>query len=131
MFIGELGQATGVPVRTIRYYERIGLLPEPVRTQAGYRTYDDAAVKRLRFVVAAKTTGLKLDQVRSILDVADSGHTPCDCTRRQITERAAEVRSAIEEMTRVLGELEAVASREAPVAGSNETICGLIEHPST
>ena len=56
--IGELGREAGVSAKTIRYYESVGLLDEPARTESGYRDYDDDAVERLRFVRDAQATGV-------------------------------------------------------------------------
>ena len=74
--IGELAKRTRTKVETIRYYERIGLLPEPVRTMGNYRSYDGLQLGRLSFVRRARDLGFSLDQVRELLDLADQrdGH---------------------------------------------------------
>ena len=64
MKIGELAQSAGVPIDTVRYYERQGLLPEPERQPSGYRRYQSADVLRLRFVRRAKALGFTLDELR-------------------------------------------------------------------
>ncbi len=77
MKIGELGKRTDVPTKTIRYYEDIGLLPEPERTYNGYRDYHDDAVLRLRFIRDAQATGLSLTEIASILDLRSVGEGTC------------------------------------------------------
>jgi MerR family transcriptional regulator, copper efflux regulator len=77
MKIGELGKRTGVPTKTIRYYEDIGLLPEPERAYNGYREYNDDAVLRLRFIRDAQATGLALTEIASILDLRSVGEGTC------------------------------------------------------
>jgi MerR family copper efflux transcriptional regulator len=67
MKIGELAQMTGVPAKTIRYYEGIGLLPAPLRSSKGYRNYDARALHALRFVKHAREFGFSIDDVRELL----------------------------------------------------------------
>lgn len=77
MRIGEVAQETGVPTKTIRYYEDIGVLPEPDRADNGYREYGSETVARLRFVRDAQATGLSLTEISSILDLRGQGETTC------------------------------------------------------
>ena len=63
MRISDLADRVGVPVSTVRYYERIGLLPDPVRTGSGYREYDEGAATRLLFVSRARRLGLGCEQI--------------------------------------------------------------------
>jgi DNA-binding transcriptional MerR regulator len=77
MKIGELAQDTGVSTKAIRYYETIGVLPEPDRAPNGYRTYDRSATERLRFVLDAQATGLSLTEIASILDLPEQGASTC------------------------------------------------------
>ncbi len=78
MKIGDLGRRTAVPAKTIRYYEEIGLLPQPDRAGNGYRDYGEEAVERLRFIRDAQATGLSLTEIASILDLRDHGEQTCD-----------------------------------------------------
>ncbi len=78
MRIGELSERTGVPTRTIRYYEDIGVLPEPSRAANGYRTYGESAVDRLRFVKDAQASGLTLEEISSILGLRGHGDSTCE-----------------------------------------------------
>lgn len=75
--IGDLGRATQTKVETIRYYERIGLLPKPPRTSANYREYGQGELGRLSFIRRARDLGFSLDQVRALLSI--SGDRSCDC----------------------------------------------------
>ena len=85
MQIGELGEQLGVNPKTIRYYESIGLLPEPARSSSGYRVYDETDAERLGFIRAAQRRGLALDEVREILALRDGGQAPCDYVRTVIS----------------------------------------------
>jgi MerR family transcriptional regulator, mercuric resistance operon regulatory protein len=75
--IGAPSKRTGSNVETIRYYERIGLLPFPARSAGGYRLYGDEHLKRLTFVRRARTLGFSIDEVRRLLHLADHRRRPC------------------------------------------------------
>lgn len=77
MQIGELAKRTGVTVQTIRFYERSRLLPKPQRKNSGYRVYSETDLKRLRFVLQAKSLGFSLDEIREILRMRERRHCPC------------------------------------------------------
>ena len=80
MRIGALAAEVGVKPTTIRYYESIGLVPEPVRSLSGYRDYSTEAVERLRFIRDAQSTGLALGEIQSVLELKDSGRRSCEHT---------------------------------------------------
>src|SRR5512143_1489544 len=89
--VAELAEAVGVSPDTIRYYERAGLLPAPARTPAGYRTYDEAAVDRLKFIQGAQRLGLKLRDIADLLAVRDTGVCPCEPAEQLLRRRLAEL----------------------------------------
>jgi Cu(I)-responsive transcriptional regulator len=78
MTIGQLARATGTVVETVRYYEKIGLLPRVARTAGNYRSYGHAEVARLSFIRRARDLGFGLDQVRTLLSLADDRDRPCN-----------------------------------------------------
>jgi DNA-binding transcriptional MerR regulator len=75
--IGALSDRTGVKVPTIRYYEGVGLLPEPPRTETNRRTYGDAHVRQLRFIRHARELGFEVEDIRQLLDLSGDPHRPC------------------------------------------------------
>jgi len=77
MQIGELAKLSAVTVQTVRFYERLRLLPEPQRKDSGYRVYSEPDLKRLRFVRQAKSLGFSLNEIREILRMRERGHCPC------------------------------------------------------
>jgi DNA-binding transcriptional MerR regulator len=77
MQIGKLAKTAGVSVQTVRFYERQGLLPDPGRTDSGYRRYTDAQVRQLRFIRQAKALGFSLEEIREILRTRGRGQCPC------------------------------------------------------
>lgn len=81
MRIGALADAVGVNAKTIRYYESVGLMPEPDRTASRYRDYGPEALERLQFIRDAKASGLTLAEIQSILELKDTGHGTCEHTR--------------------------------------------------
>jgi DNA-binding transcriptional MerR regulator len=98
--IGELAHRAGVSTKTLRYYETIGVLPEPRRTSSGYRDYPAEALDVLRFVRSAQTVGLTLGEIRGIVAYRERGETPCEHTLDLIRRRAAEID---EQITRLHG----------------------------
>ena len=103
--IGELARASGVPVRTLRFYERMGLLTPAARTAAGYRLFDPGVVDRLRFIRRAQTLGLSLKDIRSILLIRDGGEPPCVHIRDLLERQLGEVEEQIERLNELREDL--------------------------
>jgi DNA-binding transcriptional MerR regulator len=89
--VAQLADAVGLRSDTVRYYERAGLLPPPARTAGGYRTYDETAVDRLRFIQGAQRLGLKLRDIADLLAVRDTGKCPCEPAEQLLRRRLAEL----------------------------------------
>ncbi len=104
--IGELAKKLGLNAQTIRYYERIGLLPEPERTEAGYRLYRDEDLRRLKFVKNARNAGLTLGEIKEVLAFHERGEAPCSYVTGAIARRAEEVDRQITELTKFKKELD-------------------------
>src|SRR6266446_10302321 len=97
--IGELSRQAGCNVETIRYYERVGLLPRPPRSAARYRLYDTTDVRRLAFVRRARELGFALDEVRALLALAvNNGEDTCAEVRQLAAGHLAEVRAKIADL---------------------------------
>jgi len=92
MLIGQVADALGIPTRTVRFYERRGLLPEPQRAENGYRVYDDTSLVRLKFIRSAQTAGLTLAEIASIIHVRDDGTPPCSHVDALLETKLADVR---------------------------------------
>lgn len=108
--IGELSRRTGCSVETIRYYERIGLLPE-VERQGTYRQYDAASETALAFIRRARTLGFTLDEVRSLLRLANTGAAACSEARELAATQLRDVRKRIADLQSVERTLAAVVQR--------------------
>ena len=109
--IGTLGKKTGTKVQTIRYYEEIGLMPEPGRTAGGQRRYDEAQLDRLSFVRHARQLGFSLDAIRELLDLSDDPNRTCheaDAIARrqliQVEQRMARLEALQKELKRMVHE---------------------------
>jgi MerR family mercuric resistance operon transcriptional regulator len=121
--IGELSRRTGCNIETIRYYERIGLLPRPPR-RGSYRSYDPADVGRLAFVRRARELGFTLDEVRALLALAAGGAESCHEARTLAAAHLIDVRTRIADLRRMERTLAAhVRSCDA----GNNAACPLIE----
>ncbi len=98
MRIGELAERTGFSADTIRYYETIGVMPEPERTSGGQRLFGEPAVERLGFVHHAQTLGLALEEIAEILLLVDEGVEPCEHVEGRLRQRLEEVEQRIDEL---------------------------------
>jgi DNA-binding transcriptional MerR regulator len=96
--VSALAQTAGLSADTVRYHERVGLLPAPARSAAGYRLYDRDAVGRLRLIKGAQRAGLRLREIVELLQVADRGQCPCGHTETLLRGRLAEVRAELERL---------------------------------
>ncbi len=98
MRIGILARESGLPVRTLRFYEAQGLIMPLGRTAKGYRLYGPAALKEVAFLQGAKRLGLRLDQIRELLQIRSQGQCPCSRTRELMKARLEEVDAALREI---------------------------------
>ncbi len=129
MRIGDLAEQTRVPIKTIRYYEDIGVLPIPDRTPSGYRDYDRDATDRLQFVRAAQRAGLTLAEIRSVFELRDRGEAPCGHVADLIDRKLAEMdqrMNALRQTKRELARLGERAKRLDPVECGPDAICHII-----
>lgn len=99
--IGRLSKDTGTNVETIRYYERIGLLPPPARSAGGYRLYRPDHLKRLNFVRRARVLGFSIDEIRTLLRLADERRRPCAEVRVVAEAHLTDVRAKIADLRRM------------------------------
>jgi DNA-binding transcriptional MerR regulator len=103
--IGGLSEATGTKVETIRYYEKIALLPKPGRTAGNYRSYDASHLARLSFIRRARDLGFSLEHVRNLLSLSDQKEQSCEGIDAIAREHLAEVERKIADLTALRREL--------------------------
>lgn len=99
--IGALARRAGVGIDTIRYYEREGLLPAPLRRASGYRSYGDATVTQLRFIRRAKLLGFTLEEIRDLLALSRDRSHGVKAVKRRAEERLHALDARIADLTRV------------------------------
>ena len=130
MRIGELAESVSLPAKTIRYYEEIGLLPPAERRPNGYRSYDETAGERLRFVKAAQAVGFSLGEIREILAFRDRGDEPCGHVLDLVERRSRDIAERIASLERMRDDLHRLASSARAVPRRDGSYCHLIEHVS-
>ncbi len=124
--VSELAADFNINPRTIRYYERIGLLSASTRTAAGYRLFSPSDRDRLRFILKAKATGLTLDEIREVLSLRRRGVVPCPRVLSLIEAKLGQLDRHVQALHAFRDELVAL-QREAAGGTIDGCICGLIE----
>jgi MerR family mercuric resistance operon transcriptional regulator len=121
--IGKLSTSTGVNVETIRYYEKIGLLPEPPRSAGGHRLYSDGHLKRLGFIRRGRELGFTLEEIRNLLGLVDGGYT-CGEVKEATLRHMSDIRRKIADLKRMERTLADTAAR---CAGDDTPDCPIID----
>ena len=110
MKIGELARRADVPVDTVRYYEREGLIPPPIRRASGYRDYVDADVDRLRFMRRAKGLGFTLQEIRELLSLTAMSGADMAALNAQTQAKLRDVEERIHALTRIREALQSLVT---------------------
>lgn len=105
LYIGQLAELAGINPKTIRYWEEVGLLPEPERSGSGYRLYSREELRRLQFIRKAQALGLSLRELKEIIEIRDQGGLPCEHVRRLLAQKLSELDEHIARMAAFRDEL--------------------------
>jgi DNA-binding transcriptional MerR regulator len=127
--IGDLSEKTGVSTETIRYYERIGLVPEPQRADNGYRLYVEADVERMNFIRRARALDIALDEIDEILAFRERNEAPCSHVMTVMARRIVEIENRIRDLQKVRDEIKHLyeAGKELPAdVQMKSCVCHLI-----
>lgn len=119
MTIGQLARRTELNVESVRYYERRGLIPEPRRSESGYRLYSQEAIARINFIKRAKTLGFSLSEISELLSLRVDPESTCRMVRIRAREKTADIESKIEtlqDMKRALVKLTASCRGSGPTS---------------
>ena len=116
--MSKLADRVGTSADALRYYERIGLLPEPDRSPSGYRLYGEEAVERVRFIKRAQRFGLRLEAIGELLEIRERGACPCGHTRVLLERRLAEIDEEMGALARLRADI-AHMVHELPEIGDN------------
>ena len=114
--IGAVARASGVSVDTVRFYERVGVLAAPERTESGYRVYEPSTIERIRLTRELQAIGFTLTDVVDALAADDAGGASCESERWRLDAVLARVDAKLAELTALRGRI--VAAREACESGS-------------
>lgn len=128
MLISEVARRSGVPAKTLRYYEELNLL-RPARTPSGYRQYDQRVFDRLAFIRSAQALGLSLAEISGIVKLRDDGEAPCGHVGELLRERSAAIARTIRELRTLQRELQDLVARAEhfdPGECDPDGICGLV-----
>lgn len=121
---GELARRTGCNLETVRYYEKIGMMPEPPRTASGYRIYDEDHVSRLRFILRGRELGFSIEEIRDLLGFVESGTQTCAIVKERTERHLTNVRARIADLRRIEQVLATTAAR---CSGNDVPDCPILE----
>lgn len=122
--IGELAKRTGATVETIRYYEKVGLLPEPSRSDGNYRLYGEAHIERLQFILHCRTLDMTLDEVRVLLQYWDEPDQDCGNVDALLDEHIRAVENRMQELAQLKQHLTVL--RQKCVSSAPAESCGIL-----
>lgn len=126
--VGQIAREAQVDAWTVRFYEKEGLLPKAKRTSAGYRLYEPGAAERIRFVKKAQHLGLRLTEIREILELSDRGSCPCGHVRQVLKSKLAELARKISDLDTVRSRIRTALSqsRKLGVRPTGKALCPTI-----
>ncbi len=131
-YIGRIAEAAGVPAKTIRYYEEIGLMPKTERTESGYRVYSKDMVDRLCFIKKAQHLGLSLSEIQDILDLGDRGRCPCGHVEKLLKKQLQDIRDRIKDLQGLQRRIQRALRIPSPSGAQpkGKAVCQYIEKAS-
>ncbi|NEU82415.1 heavy metal-responsive transcriptional regulator [Nostoc sp. UIC 10630] len=126
--IGNVAKSSGVPIKTIRYYEELGLLKSSARTEGGFRLFNSDILERLHFIKRAQSLGLSLSEIKEFLNVHDRGELPCEHIKIKLEDKVKVIDEQIQQLLILRQELSGLVSGwEAIPENPEQTICPIIE----
>jgi DNA-binding transcriptional MerR regulator len=126
--IGSVAKESGVPIKTIRYYEELGLLTASGRTEGGFRLFNSEVLARLNFIKRTQSLGLSLLEIKEFLDVHDEGNLPCEHIKAKLQDKVVAIDEQIQQLLILRQELSGLLSGwQMTPESSKQTICPIIE----
>lgn len=114
LLIGQVTALSNIPIRTIRYYENLGLLKSNGRTEGGFRQFSPEILTRLAFIKRAQSLGLSLEEIKEILNVYDQGKLPCGELKDKLEDKLLEIDRQIKQLLTLQAELNGLLSGWKP-----------------
>lgn len=128
LLIGQVTALSGVPIRTIRYYESLGILKSSGRTEGGFRQFSVDVLTRLSFIKRAQSLGLSLQEISEILQVYDGGQPACDQIQHKLKDKILEIDRQIQQLLTLRGELgQLLCGWNSLQNKPEDTICPIIQ----
>ena len=126
--IGSVAKESGVPIKTIRYYEELGLLKTSGRTEGGFRIFSSDVLARLNFIKRSQRLGLSLAEIKDFLDIHDRGELPCEHVKIKLEDKISEIEQQIQQLQILKLELQGLLSGwETIPENPEQMICPIIE----
>ncbi|MBN3946247.1 MAG: heavy metal-responsive transcriptional regulator [Nostoc sp. NMS7] len=129
LLIGQVRDLSGIPIRTIRYYESLGLINSSRRTEGGFRQFSLDVLTRLAFIKRAQNLGLSLEEIGNILQVYDQGQAPCGEIKDKLKDKVLQIDQQIDQLLTLRSEIEGLLSGWKNISDHHEdTICPIIQN---
>ncbi|MBE9199762.1 MULTISPECIES: heavy metal-responsive transcriptional regulator [unclassified Nodularia (in: cyanobacteria)] len=126
--IGQVTNLSGISIRTIRYYESLGLVESSGRTEGGFRQFSTDVLTRLAFIKRAQSLGLSLEEIRDILQVYDQGQPPCGEIKEKLEDKLSQIDSQITQLLTLRSEIgELLAGWHNKPGKQEDRICPIIQ----
>jgi MerR family transcriptional regulator, copper efflux regulator len=131
LLIGQVTDISGISIRTIRYYESLGLLKSSRRTEGGFRQFSLDVLTRLAFIKRAQNLGLSLEEIGNILQVYDQGQAPCGEIKEKLEDKLLQIDHQIDQLLTLRSEIKGLLSGWKNINNHHEdTICPIIQNTS-
>lgn len=129
LLIGQVTDISGIPIRTIRYYESLGLIKSSRRTEGGFRQFSLDVLTRLAFIKRAQNLGLSLEEIGNILQVYDQGQAPCGEIKEKLQDKLLQIDRQIDQLLTLRSEIKGLLSGWKNIGDQYEdTICPIIQN---
>jgi len=128
LLIGQIATQSGIPIKTIRYYEELGLIKPLGRTEGGYRQFSLDVLTRLAFIKRSQSLGLSLLEIREILKVHDQGELPCGEVKEKLEDKLLQIEQQIKQLQTLQAELKGLLTgwEDFPIERPG-TICPILQ----
>ncbi|WP_042342537.1 heavy metal-responsive transcriptional regulator [Calothrix sp. PCC 7507] len=128
LLIGQVTALSGIPIRTIRYYESLGLLQSSGRTEGGFRQFSVDVLTRLAFIKRVQSLGLSLEEIGDILKVYDQGQPPCGEIKEKLEDKLVQIEHQIEQLLALKSEIRVLLSGWKNMDSQHQDkICSIIQ----
>jgi DNA-binding transcriptional MerR regulator len=128
LLIGQVTELSGVPIKTIRYYESLGLIKSSAITEGGFRQFLPDVLARLAFIKRAQNLGLNLEEIGEILNVYDQGQPPCSEIQEKLEEKLVQIDHQIAQLLKLRSDIEVLLSGWKNVNSKRkDIICPIIQ----